>query len=191
MQYRRFKDFNTSLLGFGCMRFPTLEDGTIDEEKTFEMLDLALDNGVNYFDTAYPYHQGQSEIVLGKWLQTIDRDSIYVTSKMPVWKINSIEEFDKILDEQLEKLQVDHLDFYLLHALSKQRWEHVLEMGVLDHLKDVLDSGKIRRIGFSFHDEYEVFEEIIKAYPWDFCQIQYNQYGHFPAACSVRLSEVL
>ena len=119
MQYRRFKDFNTSLLGFGCMRFPTLEDGTIDEEKTFEMLDLALDNGVNYFDTAYPYHQGQSEIVLGKWLQTIDRDSIYVTSKMSVWKINSIEEFDKILDEQLEKLQVDHLDFYLLHALSK------------------------------------------------------------------------
>ena len=174
MQYRSFKDFNTSLLGFGCMRFPVLEDGTIDEEKTFEMLDLALDNGVNYYDTAYPYHNGQSEIVLGKWLQTIDRDSIYVTSKMPVWKISSIEEFDKILDEQLEKLQTDHLDFYLLHALSKQRWEHVLQMGVLDHLKDVLDSGKIRRIGFSFHDDYEVFEEIIKAYPWDFCQIQYN-----------------
>ena len=101
MQYRNFKDFSTSLLGFGCMRFPTLEDGTIDEQKTFEMLDLALDNGVNYFDTAYPYHQGQSEIVLGKWLQTIDRDSIYVTSKMPVWKINSIEEFDKILDLSL------------------------------------------------------------------------------------------
>ena len=174
MQYRNFKDFSTSLLGFGCMRFPTLEDGTIDEQKTFEMLDLALDNGVNYFDTDYPYHQGQSEIVLGKWLQTIDRDSIYVTSKMPVWKINSIEEFDKILDEQLEKLQIDHLDFYLLHALSKQRWDHVLEMGVLDHLKDVLASGKVKHIGFSFHDDYEVFEEIINAYPWDFCQIQYN-----------------
>ena len=96
MIYSEFQGEKLSLLGFGTMRLPLLPDGEIDEAQVEEMVRFALDHGVNYFDTAYPYHQGQSEIVLGKWLQTIDRDSIYVTSKMPVWKINSIEEFDKI-----------------------------------------------------------------------------------------------
>lgn len=174
MQYRSFSDFKTSLLGFGCMRFPVDEQGKIDEEKTFAMLDLALDNGVNYYDTAYPYHEQTSELVLGRWLQTIDRDSVYVASKSPVWLINNIEEFDAMLDKQLERLQLDHLDFYLLHALNKERYEKLCKMGLFEHLDAIKASGKVKHIGFSFHDDYEVFEKILKHYPWDFCQIQYN-----------------
>ena len=174
MQYRSFNDFKTSILGFGCMRFPIDEKGNIDEEKTFNMLDKALENGVNYYDTAYPYHNKNSELVLGRWLQTIDRDSVYVASKSPVWLINNIQEFDEMLDKQLERLQVDHLDFYLLHALNAERFNKLCDMGLFEHLADVKVSGKISHIGFSFHDDYEVFEKIIKHYPWDFCQIQYN-----------------
>lgn len=164
----------TSLLGFGCMRFPVNAEGTINEEETFRMLDTAYQRGVNYFDTAYPYHEKNSEIVVGKWLQTKKRDSLYLATKSPVWLINSIEEFDQMLDEQLSKLQTNYIDYYLLHALSKDRWEKIKEQHLLDHLQEVIASGKVKRIGFSFHDDYEVFEEIINSYDWDFCQIQFN-----------------
>lgn len=164
----------TSLLGFGCMRFPTQEDGTIDRPETMKMLDYAYDHGVNYYDTAYPYHNHESETVVGEWVKTKPRNSFYLVTKSPVWLCRDIAEFDRILDEQLTKLNTDYVDFYLLHALSRERWEHVKEMNLLPHLKDVIDSGKVRRIGFSFHDDYEVFEEIMDAYDWDFCQIQFN-----------------
>lgn len=164
----------TSLLGFGCMRFPTLENGTINEEETFRMLDAAYGRGVNYFDTAYLYHEGTSETVVGKWLQTKKRDSLYLVTKNPIWLAHNWDEFDQYLEEQLTKLQTDYIDFYLLHALSQERWDNIKKMNLLPHLDEVKASGKAKRIGFSFHDEYELFEEILNSYDWDFCQIQFN-----------------
>lgn len=164
----------TSLLGFGCMRFPVNEDGKINRPETMKMLDYAYEHGVNYIDTAYPYHNYESEEVVGQWVATKPRDSFYLVTKSPTWMCKDIADFDRILEEQLTKLQTSYVDFYLLHALSRERWEHIKEMNLLPHLKSVLDSGKVRRIGFSFHDDYEVFEEILNAYDWDFCQIQFN-----------------
>ncbi len=164
----------TSLLGFGCMRFPVTEDGKINRPETMKMLDYAYEHGVNYIDTAYPYHNFESEVVVGQWVVTKPRDSFYLVTKSPTWMCKDIADFDRILDEQLTKLQTSYVDFYLLHALSRERWEHIQEMNLIPHLKSVLESGKVRRIGFSFHDDYEVFEEILNAYDWDFCQIQFN-----------------
>lgn len=164
----------TSLLGFGCMRFPVNEDGKINRPETMKMLDYAYEHGVNYIDTAYPYHNFESEEVVGQWVATKPRGSFYLVTKSPTWMCKDIADFDRILEEQLTKLQTSYIDFYLLHALSRERWEHIKEMNLLPHLKSVLDSGKVRRIGFSFHDDYEVFEEILNAYDWDFCQIQFN-----------------
>lgn len=176
MKKRYFEKTNaeTSLLGFGCMRFPVLEDGSIDEELTFKMLDKAYAEGVNYYDTAYTYHEGTSEVVLGKWLKTKPRESVYVVSKSPMWNIKKPEDFDTILDEQLQKLQVEYLDFYLLHCLDKEKWAMVQEFKLLDRAEAAKKAGKIKRIGFSFHDDYEVFETILNSYDWEFCQIQFN-----------------
>ncbi|MCI5774511.1 MAG: aldo/keto reductase [Erysipelotrichaceae bacterium] len=174
MQYRTFGDVRTSILGFGCMRFPHDAQGKVDEKATFAMLDEAYAQGVNYYDTAYPYHDQTSELILGRWLKTIDRTSVYVASKSPVWMIDDIAGFDAMLDNQLARLQVEYLDFYLLHALNKERFAKLEAMGLFAHLASLKASGKVKHIGFSFHDEYEVFAKIIQHYPWDFCQIQYN-----------------
>ncbi len=176
MEKRQFKNTNekVSLLGFGCMRFPTQDDGKINRKEAFKMLDYAYDKGVNYYDTAYPYHGGESEIVVGEWLATKDRSSLYLATKSPVWSINSIEEFNAKLNEQLAKLQTEYIDYYLLHALDQTKWTQLNAYHLLDHLSEVVKSGKVKKIGFSFHDEYPLFEEIIHSYPWDFCQIQYN-----------------
>lgn len=165
---------NTSLLGFGCMRFPMTADNKVDINESMAMLDEAYKSGVNYYDTAYPYLEGESENILGNWLTTIDRSSVYVATKSPVWLLNSAEEFDETFEKQLSKLQTDYVDFYLLHALSKERFDKLVSQGILERLPGLKASGKVKNIGFSFHDDYEVFEEIINAYPWDFCQIQYN-----------------
>ena len=164
----------TSLLGFGCMRFPTLENGKIDEKQAEAMLDKAIASGVNYIDTAYPYHGGESEAFVGKVLKKYQRNQFFLATKLPVWKINHKDEVRPIFEEQLSKLQVDYVDFYLLHALDEARWDALVEQGVLDVLDQLRAEGKIKYIGFSFHDEYPVFEKIIKARAWDFCQIQYN-----------------
>ena len=164
----------TSLLGFGCMRFPTLPDGKIDEAEAERMLDRAIAAGVNYIDTAYPYHNGQSEPLVGKVLKKYDRDSFYLATKLPLWAVNSVEDAERIFNEQLERLQTDHIDFYLLHAVNKEKWNQMKELGVVDYCAKLKEEGKIRYYGFSFHDDYEVFEEILHYRPWDFCQIQYN-----------------
>ncbi len=164
----------TSLLGFGCMRLPLKNDGTIDQAEAFKLFDLAYQGGVNYYDTAYPYHRGQSEEVLGNWLQTIDRTSVLVATKSPVWLLTTPEDFDLYLQKQLTKLQTNYIDYYLLHALDKERFEKLVELGVFAKLEDAKRNGLIRHVGFSFHDTYDVFEKILTYHPWDFCQIQLN-----------------
>ena len=164
----------TSLLGFGCMRLPLKNDGTIDQAEAFNLFDLAYQGGVNYYDTAYPYHHGQSEEVLGNWLQTIDRSSVLVATKSPVWLLTTPEDFDLYLTKQLTKLQTSYIDYYLLHALDQERFEKLIELDVFSKLEDAKRKGLIRHVGFSFHDSYNVFERILRHHPWDFCQIQLN-----------------
>ena len=125
MEYRTMDNIGakTSLLGFGCMRFPTNADGSINEELAFDMLDRAYHAGVNYFDTAYPYHGGKSEPVTGKALDRYPRDSYYLATKLPIWEVKTLEDVDRIFHEQLERLHKDYVDFYLIHALNKDRWE--------------------------------------------------------------------
>lgn len=174
MEFRKIGNEIVSLLGFGCMRFPLDQDGKIDEPKAEAMLKTAIDRGVNYIDTAYPYHNGESEPFVGRTIKKLGRERVLLATKLPMWKIETMDDVVETFESQLERLQTDHIDFYLLHALGKERWEKVKELNIIDYLKEKRDEGKIRYIGFSFHDSYEVFEEIVNYYDWDFCQIQYN-----------------
>lgn len=176
MEQRKFEklEISPSVLGFGCMRFPQTPEGKIDEKEAERMLDTAIQAGVTYIDTAYPYHNGDSEPFVGRVLKKYDRSSFYLATKLPVWKLEKAGDASDIFEEQLKRLDVDYVDFYLLHSLDKEKWETVKRLEILPYLEKMRSEGKIRYIGFSFHDEYEVFEEIITSYPWDFCQIQYN-----------------
>ena len=162
-----------SRLGFGCMRLP-MRAGEVNEPETARLLHHAVEHGVNYVDTAYSYHDGESEPVLGRALAGGWRDRVLLATKLPSWRASSLDECDRILTDQLERLQTDHLDFYLVHNLIRPRWEQVRDIGVLDWLRDVRSEGRIRHVGFSFHDEIDCFRSIIDAWDWDFCQIQYN-----------------
>lgn len=176
MEYRKIEKLglSTSLLGFGCMRFPTLENGKIDEAEAERMIDKAISEGVNYIDTAYPYHNGESEPFVGRVLKKYDRKSFYLATKLPLWKVNSLEDAKKTFEEQREHLQVDYVDFYLLHALNKTHWKKSVDLGIVSYCEELQRQGKIKYFGFSFHDSYPVFEEILTYRNWDFCQIQYN-----------------
>lgn len=178
MKYRNFgkTGVSVSALGFGTMRFPLLHDEVVDEERAIGMLRHAIDQGVNYIDTAYPYHQGESERIVGKALADGYREKTYLATKCPVWLLKKAEDFERILDEQLEKLQTDHIDFYLLHALDKESFEQAVKpFELVKRMEKAREQGKIKYLGFSFHDSYDVFQEIIDYYEgWDFCQIQYN-----------------
>jgi hypothetical protein len=181
MQFRKFGnlDWKASVLGFGCMRLPTVDGNpygpNINEAEAIHMIRHALEGGVNYFDTAYIYHEGRSETVLGKALAGC-RDLAKIATKCPVWMIQQEADFDCLLNEQLSRLQTDHIDFYLLHALSKSRWNDiVLKYKLLARAAAALRDGRIRHLGFSFHDDYESFPDIINGCDrWTFCQIQYN-----------------
>ncbi len=164
---------DTSLLGYGCMRFPT-KDGNIDEVEAEKLLDTAYNSGVNYFDTAYPYHGGQSEPFVGKILDKYPRESYYLATKLPCWLVHSLDDAKKLFESQLERLHKDYIDFYLLHALNKQRFDEMVQFGVIDYLEAEQAAGRIKYLGFSFHAPYEVFEEILNFRKWDFCQIQLN-----------------
>ena len=164
----------TSLLGFGCMRFPTTAEGKIDREASEKMLDKAYELGVNYYDTAYPYHGGESEVFVGSVMKKYDRSSFYFATKLPLWSVEKLEDVDRIFNEQLSKLQTEYIDFYLMHSVNKGKWDKMVELGVVNRLEELKEEGKIRYLGFSFHDDYEVFEEVLRFRDWDFCQIQLN-----------------
>ena len=171
-----------SILGFGCMRLP-ISDGNpekIDEPLATKMLHHALEEGVNYVDTAYPYHGstattgGQSELLVGEVLSDGYRDQVYLSTKLPCWLVQEKEDLNRYLNEQLERLQTDRIDFYLLHGLNHKTWENLTSLDVHQFLDAALEDGQVEYVGFSFHDESEVFKAIADSYPWSFAQIQYN-----------------
>jgi predicted aldo/keto reductase-like oxidoreductase len=162
-----------SALGFGAMRLPT-KTGRIDKERAKKQIYYAIDHGVNFIDTAFPYHGGASESFLGEILQGEYREKIKLCTKMPSWAVKKYEDMENYLEMQLEKLQTDYLDYYLLHNISTSNFERLKKLGILEFLEDAKKKGKIRNIGFSFHDNTEAFKEIVDAYGWDMCLIQYN-----------------
>lgn len=192
MKYRTFgkTGLDISVLGFGCMRLPVVGGKIthIDEEKATRMIRHAIDSGVNYIDTAYPYHAedfskaGSSEPFLAKALKNGYRERVHLATKLPCWLVESRADMDRLLEEQLARLDTGTIDFYLLHSLNRGTWDKMTRLGVFEFLDHALQSGKIRYAGFSFHDEIDLFREIIDAYDWVFCQIMYNYFDeHFQA----------
>lgn len=162
-----------SILGFGCMRLPMAE-GKIDETRAIAQIRAAIDKGVNYVDTAWPYHGGESEPLLGKALKDGYREKVKVATKLPTWLVHKREDMDRYLNAQLEKLGTDHIDYYLVHSLAGESWDAIAALGVADFLDKAKRDGRIVNAGFSFHGLAEDFIRIVDAYPWTFCQIQYN-----------------
>lgn len=178
MLYKKFGNTGErlSLLGFGAMRLPTIDgdDGNIDYEKAIPMVRHAIDEGVNYLDTAWPYHSGKSEEFCAKVMENGYREKVKIATKAPVWDVKNLEDFNKFLDQQLENLNVEYIDFYLLHALCKDFWNNCKTGDFKVFLDKAKADGKIKYAGFSFHDDIELFKEIVDSYQWDFCQIQLN-----------------
>ena len=178
MQYREFGNTGEklSILGFGAMRLPVLAGDTtkIDIPQAKEMVRYAFDQGVNYLDTAYPYHGGESENFCAQVLKDGYREKIKLATKLPVWEVQTPEDMPRLLTEQLKKLEVEYIDFYLLHALSSKTWPNIVKMDYKSFLEKARAAGKIKYLGFSFHDDINLFKEIVDDYPWDFCQIQLN-----------------
>jgi predicted aldo/keto reductase-like oxidoreductase len=186
MQYKKLgkSGIDVSALGFGCMRFPTFIKGyenvppperPIKEEETEKMLLHAVENGITYFDTAYIYHEGRSEEILGRVLKPY-RDKVLIATKLPTMIVREPSDVERFIDEQLKRLDTDYVDFYLLHALDGHIWPMMKKYGALDFLEKLVSDGRVRYTGFSFHDEVNVFKEIVDSYDWTLCQIQYNYY---------------
>jgi hypothetical protein len=179
MRYRRFGelDWQASILGFGAMRLPILDEdfGKINEPEAAKMVRYAIDHGVNYIDTAYPYHLGTSEAFLSMALQDGYRGKVRIATKMPTWLIHTQEDMDKCLEEQLSRLKTDKIDFYLLHGLNRERWQNLTRLDVFKWAERKMAEGKFDHLGFSFHDEYSVFKKMIDSYDnWTLCQVLYN-----------------
>jgi len=178
MQYRPFgtTGFLVSVLGFGAMRLPQRSaDATdIDEAEAIRMMRTAVDAGVNYVDTAYGYHGGRSEVVVGKALRDGYRGRVTLATKLPPWHVKHADDFDRLLGEQLGRLRTDRIDYYLLHNLNTSYWPRLKDLGILERAERALRAGRIGALGFSFHDQLPLFKSIVDAYPWSMCQIQYN-----------------
>ena len=176
MEYTMMGKLNerVSRLGFGCMRFPTTPDGKIDEPRAEAMLKRAYEAGVTYFDTAYFYHNKTSEEFVGRVIKQFPRESFKLATKLPLGIIETVEQAHEIFESQFKTMDVEYFDYYLLHAINGKKFDWVLENGIIEWLLEEQKKGRIRRLGFSFHDNYEAFERIITYRDWDFCQIQFN-----------------
>ncbi|MBP2659674.1 MAG: NADP-dependent oxidoreductase domain containing protein [Firmicutes bacterium] len=182
--YRKYGKTNemVSVLGFGCMRLPVIggDPTNIDEEQSIAMIRHAIDEGVNYIDTAYPYHGkgmaygGASEPFVAKALKDGYRERVKLATKLPSWLIKTRADMDKYLNEQLKRLETDTIDFYLVHSLSASTWPSLKEAGISEFLDQAIQDGRIKHAGFSFHERVGLFKEIVDYYDWSFCQIQYN-----------------
>jgi predicted aldo/keto reductase-like oxidoreductase len=178
MKYRNFGKlrWKVSALGFGAMRLPIIgnDAAKINEPEAIRMIRYAIDHGVNYVDTAYPYHGGNGETLVGKALKDGYREKVKLATKMPTWLVNSKQDMDRYFEEQLKRLGTN-VDFYLLHGLNRERWQKLEALGVIDWAEKKMGQGGFGHLGFSFHDEYDVFENIVDSYEnWTLCQIQYN-----------------
>ncbi len=179
MIYKPFgrTDVKVSQLGFGCMRLPLTDSSdptSIDEPSATQMLQYAIDNGINYLDNAWPYHRETSEKFVGRALKGGYRKKIYLATKMPMWLIKKRADLHKYFNEQLKRLQTETIDMYHLHSLGKRSWKTAKECDTLKFLDKILADGRIRYAGFSFHDELPLFKEIVDSYPWTFCLIHVN-----------------
>jgi len=178
MKYRKFgsTSFKVSALGLGCMRLPTkkLMPLQADMPKSIKLIKSAVDKGINYIDTAWVYHFGASEKIVGIALQDGYREKVHLVTKSPLFLVNKAEDFDNFLNKQLKKLQTDYLDTYLFHSMNKSGLEKLKKYNLIDKMIDAKKKGKIKYIGFSFHDTLPVFKEIVDFYHWDVVQIQYN-----------------
>ena len=179
MKYRKFGklDWQVSALGFGTMRLPVIngDQGNVNEPDTIRMIRYAIDHGVNYIDSAYGYHHGKSDVVIGKALQDGYGKNVRVATKLPCPEISSADDFDRCLNEQLKKLHTERIDFYLLHHLNRVNWPKVRDLGVLKWADGAIADGRIGYFGFSYHDSFELLKEILDSYDnWTVCQIQYN-----------------
>ncbi|MCB6994029.1 aldo/keto reductase [bacterium 210820-DFI.6.37] len=176
MQYRTFHKTGqkVSLLGMGTMRLPLSPDGKPDRQEAVSMIRRSIDQGINYVDTAYMYHDGESEKIVGEALKDGYREKVLLADKMPVWLAKDEEKMRAMFDEQLRRLDVDRIDMYLVHNITAPVWKRAKKFNLLPFLEEKQAEGKIKHIGFSFHDELPLFKEVIDAYPWDFCQIQLN-----------------
>ena len=171
-----------SILGFGCMRLP-MDKGNVDEARAIALIRRAAEMGVTYFDTAYIYHKGKSEEILGKALLGVKREKVFVATKLPPFMVTRLDSARRIFSKQLARLQTSYIDYYLLHMLvDKAMYKRLEALGVMAWLEGLKAEGTIRNIGFSFHGTGPDFQEILRAYPWDFCQIQYNYLDEFSQA---------
>jgi uncharacterized protein len=184
MLYREVKKTGDklSVLGYGCLRYPK-RNGKIDEERTERQIIQAIEKGVNYFDTAYVYHGGKSESILGKTLAKGYRDKVKIATKIPPYLAHSLKDMENLLNKQLERLCTDYIDYYLIHALNDMEgWERLKKIGVLEFIEKSKKEGKIINFGFSYHGDKENFKKLVDAYSWDFCQIQYNYIDEYVQA---------
>ena len=175
MKYRKMGSlgWDVSALGFGAMRLPVDQNLKLDEEEAIQMIRYAIDHGVNYIDTAYPYHGGRSEVIVGKALQNGYREKVHLATKLPIWLIRRQNHFERYLKRQIDRLQTNP-DIYLFHGLNKQRFKKVQDLNLIKNMENARENGLFKYFGFSFHDSYDVFKEIIDSYQWDCCQIQLN-----------------
>jgi predicted aldo/keto reductase-like oxidoreductase len=179
MKYRKFGklDWEVSVLGFGAMRLPSVDNDpmNVNEPESIRMIRYVIDHGVNYVDTAYTYHRGRGEPIVGQALKNGYREKVRLATKLPSRQVQSSKDYDRYLNEQLEHLQTDKIDFYLLHGLNKDSWPKLRDLGILPWAEGAMVDGRIGYLGFSFHDDFKVFKEIVDAYDnWTLCQIQYN-----------------